>query len=202
MLSPSAHPSDPDIRPVKNHLRLRGRIILLAALAAASVPGRAADSVELLTFAIDSDAPAKVGDVTTKGTVTLRWEKAVVPFTIEVKDVVGSTMTRLKAYIAADTKDPQRYLNAANYAKTNKQTEQATAWFNEALKANDASVASKETFQNLQRKATILINLNRSADALVAAERAIVVAKADPSVTKAQIDALEKRIADIKAGKQ
>lgn len=158
-------------------------------------------STELLTFDIDADIPAKVGDVTTKGTVALRWDKTRVPFTVEVKDVVGSTITRLKAYIAADPKDPQRYMNAAGYARNNKLTDQATAWVEEALKVNEALVTSKESFQNLQRKASILLSLNRGADALVAAERAVVVGKADSTVTKAQIEALEKRIAEIKAGK-
>ena len=159
-------------------------------------------STELLTYDIDADIPAKVGDVTTKGTVSLRWEKVRVPFTIEVKDVVGSTITRLKAYVtAAKPDDAGPRINAANYAKANKQTEQANAWFGEALTITDAQIATKETFQNLQRKATILLGLGRRPDALVAAERAVVVGKADPNVKSEDIAALEKRIADIKAGK-
>ncbi len=161
------------------------------------------EKVQLLTYTIDADAPAKVGDVTSRATVTLSWEKARVPFTVEVKDVVGSTITRLKAYVAAaKADDPGPRINAANYARDNKQAEQAKAWYEEALKLNDAMIATKETFQNLQRKATILLGLGRAADALVAAERAVVVGKADTTITKAQIEALEKRIADIKAGKQ
>lgn len=167
-----------------------------------SKPETLSTSTELLTFEIDPDIPAKVGDVTTKGTVSLRWEKIRVPFIVEVKDVVGSTITRLKAYVAAaKPEDPGPRINAGNYAKANKQTEQANAWFEEALKVNDALIATKETFQNLQRKATILLNLGRGADALVAAERAVLVGKADPSIKATDIAALEKRIADIKAGK-
>lgn len=153
-------------------------------------------NMELLTYYFDP-----VGADT--ATVHLRWEKMDVPFTVKVKDVVGSTITRLKAYVAAaKADDPGPRINAGNYAKANKQTELANAWFEEALKLNDAMIATKETFQNLQRKATILLNLGRGADSLAAAERAIVVGKADPAITKAQIEALEKRIADIKAGKQ
>lgn len=153
-------------------------------------------NMELLTYYFDP-----VGADT--ATVHLRWEKMDVPFTVKVKDVVGSTITRLKAYVAAaKAEDPGPRINAANYAKANKQAEQANAWFEEALKLNDAMIATKETFQNLQRKATILLGLGRGADALAAAERAVVVGKADTTVTKAQIEALEKRIADIKAGKQ
>jgi len=135
-------------------------------------------------------------------TVHLRWEKMDVPFTVKVKDVVGSTITRLKAYVAAaKPEDPGPRINAANYARDNKRTEEAKSWYEEALRLNDAMIATKETFQNLQRKATILLGLGRGADALAAAERALVVGKADTTITKAQIEALEKRIADIKAGK-
>ena len=121
-----------------------------------------------------------------------------VPFTVKVKDVVAATMGHLRAYVAAaKSDDPGPRINAGNYAKANKQNEQATAWFEEALKINDAMIATKETFQNLQRKATILLALGRNQDALVAAERAVVLGKAAGTDTSA----LEKRIADIKAGK-
>ncbi|MBK6749854.1 MAG: DUF2911 domain-containing protein [Acidobacteria bacterium] len=154
-----------------------------------------ADNKELLTFGFEN-----VGEKT--ATLYLRWEKVKVPFTIEVKDVVGSTMTRLKAYVAAaKSDDPGPRINAGNYAKANKQIEQANAWFEEALRINETMVGIKETFQNLQRKATILLNLGRSADALAAAERAVVVGKADPTINATDIATLEKRIADIKAGK-
>lgn len=132
----------------------------------------------------------------------LRWEKVKVPFTVEVKDVVGSTMARLKAFVAAaKPDDPAPRMSAGAYAKANKMTEQANAWYEDALKINDGMITTKETFQNLQRKATILLSLGRNADALTAAERALVLGKADTTVTKTQLDALEKRIADIKAGK-
>jgi hypothetical protein len=122
-----------------------------------------------------------------------------VPFTVKVKDVVGSTMTRLRSYVAAaKADDPGPYMNAAGYAKSVKLNDDATAWFNEALKRTDSQIAQKETMQNLGRKATILLNLNRPMDALAAAERAIVVGKA----AGADTSAIEKRIADIKAGKQ
>lgn len=162
-----------------------------------------AASTELLTFDIDPEVPAKLGDVASKGSVVLRWEKLRLPFTVEVKDMVGSTLTRLAAFVAASKPDdPGPRISAGNYAKANKRTEQANAWFEEALKLNDAMIAKKETFQNLQRKATILLNLGRNSDALAAAERAVTVGKADANVKPADIAAMEKRIADIKAGKQ
>ena len=155
-----------------------------------------AESKELLTFGFEN-----VGEKS--ATAYLRWEKVKVPFTVEIKDVVASTMTRLKAYVAAaKADDPQAPLNAANYAKTNMRTAEATAWFAQALKINDDLIKVKETFQNQNRKATILLALGRMQESLAAAERTLVVGKADSTVTKAQIDAVEKRIADIKAGKQ
>ncbi len=166
------------------------------ALRVKTKPQWVSESKELLYFGIDNLTE-------NAGTVYVRWEKVKVPFTVEVKDVVGSTMTRLKAYVAAaKADDPGPRINAANYARDAKQADQAKAWYEEALKLNDAMIATKETFQNLQRKATILLSLGRGAESLAAAERAVVVGKADTTVTKAQIEALEKRIADIKAGKQ
>lgn len=152
-------------------------------------------NMELLTFYFDP-----VTEDT--ATVHLRWEKMDVPFNVKVKDVVGSTITRLKAYVAAARPDdPGPRINAGNYAKANNKPEQANAWFDEALKLNDAMIATKETFQNLQRKASILLNLGKNPEALAAAERAVVVGKADPNIKATDIAALEKRIADIKAGK-
>lgn len=152
------------------------------------------DSSELLTYGI---TPVTA----TSAKVSLRWEKIKVPFTVEVKDVVASTMTRLKAYVAAakpDDAGPR--INAGLYAKANKQPDQAAAWFEEALKINDAQIAKMETFQNLQRKATILLNLDRKADAIAAAERAVTVGKT-AGVQASDIEALEKRIGDMKTGK-
>lgn len=160
-----------------------------------------ADNAELLTYWIDPEVSGADSAATTKATVNLRWEKVRVPFTIEIKDTVGATMTRLKAFVAgAKPDDPGPYVSAANYAKANKQAD-AKAWFEEALKRNDAQIATKETFQNLNRKANILLQLDRKPEALTAAERAVVVGKADPA-NKTAVEQLEKRIADIKAGKQ
>src|SRR5688572_9047372 len=77
------------------------------------------DSQELLTYNIDpiTDTSARVN---------LRWEKVRVPFTVEVKDVVGATMAKLRTYVAgAKPDDPSPAFNAANYAKTNKLTDDA-----------------------------------------------------------------------------
>lgn len=149
------------------------------------------DNTEFLAYRIEptSDSAA---------TVNLRWEKLRVPFTVEVKDVVGTTMSRLATYVAsAKSDDPGPALNAANYAKANKQSEAATKWYDASLKASDEQVKAKPNFANLGRRANILVAAGKMQEALAAAEQAVVAGKAENADTKA----LEKRIADMKAGK-
>lgn len=146
---------------------------------------------ELLTFGID----APEGDT---ATVTLQWEKLSVPFTVKVKDVVGSTMARLKTFVADSKADEwQRYFSAAMYAKQNKRDADATAWFAAADKAVDAAIASKPTFANYRAKSNILFNAGRPQPALAATEKAIELGKAE----KQDVAALEKRATDLKAAK-
>ena len=154
-----------------------------------------ADSAELLTYSIDAS-----GDKA--AVVTLRWEKVAVPFKVEVRDVVGSTMNRLKAYVADGKADEwQRPLNAAMYAKTNKLTDDATKWFDQSLKAIESQIAAKPTFANYRARSTILFNAGRTQEAIAATEKAVEVGKAEKA-DSAQVAALEKRIADLKAAKQ
>ena len=161
------------------------------ALRVKSKPTWVADSEELVTFTID----APEGDT---ATVNLRWEKLSVPFTVKVKDVVGSTMTRLSAFTAESKADEwQRYFSAANYAKQNKRDADAAKWYDAAHKAVDAAIAGKPTFANYRAKSNILFNAGKSADALAATEKAITLGKAE----KADVASLEKRASDLKAAK-
>ena len=146
---------------------------------------------ELLTFGID----APEGDT---ATVSLHWEKLSVPFTVKVKDVVGSTMARLKTFAGASKADEwQRYFSAAMYAKQNKRDAEATEWFAAADKAVDAAITSKPTFANYRAKSNILFNAGRTQPALAATEKAIELGKAE----KQDVAALEKRASDLKAAK-
>jgi hypothetical protein len=148
-------------------------------------------NMELLTYFFDP-----VGE--TSATVNLRWEKMRVPFTVEVKDVAGSTMARLRSYLAgAAPDDAGPYINAASYARSVKLNDDANKWFEEALKRTDAKIAAKESFQDLTRRSSILLQLGRTQDAIAAAERAVVVGKAAGTDTSQ----VEKRISDLKAGK-
>lgn len=165
--------------PAKDALRVKAK------------PQITSDSQEFLTYYIDANAEDTA-------TVNLRWERVSVPFTVKVKDVVGSTMTRLRAYAAAAKPDDwQAPLNAAGYAKANKLTDDAGKWYSQALAAIDQQIKAKPNFQNMSRRASILVNAGRMQEALAAAEKAVEVGKAE----KADTSALEKRIADIKAGK-
>ncbi len=162
------------------------------ALRVKTKPQWVADSKELLTYGFD-----EVGEKS--ASAYLRWEKVKVPFAVEVKDVVGSTMTRLRAYVAgAKSDDPGPAFNAANYAKANKQNDDAIKWFDMAVKASDELIKAKPTFANYRQRSNIFFAAGRMPEALAAAEKAVEVGKAE----KADTAALEKRIADIKAGKQ
>ncbi|MGQ0543099.1 MAG: DUF2911 domain-containing protein [Blastocatellia bacterium] len=128
----------------------------------------------------------------------IKWEKISVPFTIEVKDVAATTLAKARVAVAAAKADDwQTPFQAANYAKTNKATADAEKWYEQSLKAIDELIKVKENFQNLSRKATILLGAGKKDEGLAVAEKAVVVGKAE----KADTAPLEKRIADIKAGK-
>ncbi len=164
------------------------------ALRVKTKPQSVSESAELLTYGFE-----KVGD--RSATLFLQWEKVKVPFTVEVKDVVGSTMQRLRSYVAAaDASDPVPLINAANYAKANKQAEQAAVWFTAALKLVDQQIAAKPSFAALTRKGNILIGLDRTADAIAVFETAVERGKLD-GVNAADVAALEKRIASLKTEK-
>jgi len=151
-----------------------------------------AESQEFLTYSFDNVADNSAN-------VVLRWEKVAVPFKVEVKDVVGSTMKRLSAYVSEAKPDEfSRAYNAAMYAKSVKLNDDAARWFDQALKAADVAIAAKPTFVNYRAKSAILFNAGRSQEAIAATEKAIEVGKAE----KADVSALEKRVADLKAAKQ
>jgi hypothetical protein len=148
------------------------------------------DSQELLGYSFDP-----VGD--NAATVNIRWEKVRVPFNVQV-DVVSTTLTKARKAVADAKPDDWRTpFQAAGYAKQNNSMADASAFLDAALKAVDASIAAKPTFQNLVGKTNILLNAGKRDEALVIADKAIAQGKAD----KADTAAFEKRIADVKAGK-
>ncbi|HEV7473254.1 MAG TPA: DUF2911 domain-containing protein [Pyrinomonadaceae bacterium] len=131
----------------------------------------------------------------TSAQVNIRWEKVRVPFTVEVKDVQGLTMTKLRAAVAAAKPDDfQTRAQAASYALQNKvSVEEAMGWL-------DQSIKIKETFGNVGLKARVLAEQGKTAEAIAAGERAIQIGK-DAKLNPTAIANMEKLVAEWKAKK-
>lgn len=122
--------------------------------------------------------------------VILRWEKVSVPFTVEVPDVEAVWRAKVDKMMAASPTDWNIPFQVAGALGGDRKWDEALTWI-------DKSIALQETFENLQRKANILFNAGRKEEAFKVADQAITRGKADKKDTKA----LEKRVADTKAGK-
>ncbi|HMQ02632.1 MAG TPA: DUF2911 domain-containing protein [Pyrinomonadaceae bacterium] len=166
--------------PAKDVLRVKAK------------PVAAAEHREWMDFSLDPDKDNTL-------TAAIRWEKVRVPFTIEVKDVVATTLARARESVAsAKSDDWQTPFQAANYAKANKSPEEAAKWYEKALSAINENLKTRENFQNLTRKVNILFNAGKTDEAIAVGEKAIAAGKAE----KADTAALERRIAEAKAAKQ
>src|SRR5947209_1881459 len=100
--------------------------------------------------------------------VNIRWEHALVPFTVEVKDVKALTLEKARAAVASAKPDDWRTpLQAANYAfNNNVATDEAMQWL-------DKSIKTKETYANIYAKARALAGQGKTADAVALGEKAI-----------------------------
>jgi hypothetical protein len=146
-------------------------------------PQRAKENQEWLLYSIPSVTP-------NSAQVLIRWEKVVVPFTVEVPDVNAVMMKKINDAVAANPSDWNIPLAVANqYAGDDK--------WDEALRWADRSIQVKETFQNLATKSRLLYLAGRKDEAFALAEKAIERGKAD----KVDTTRFEKRLADMKAGK-
>jgi hypothetical protein len=153
------------------------------ALRVKAKPEWAAESQEVLGYQI----PAATANT---ARVALRWEKIVVPFTVEVPNQDALVRSKIDAAVAAAPADWHVTMEVASAYANDDKTEEALAWAERSIKV-------KETFQNLRLKAMLLLNMNKKDEAVAVAERAIVRGKADGEDTTR----FEKRLADIKAGK-
>jgi hypothetical protein len=146
-------------------------------------PQMAADNQEWLAYSIPSVTP-------NSAQVVLRWEKVVVPFTVEVPDVNSLMLKKINDAVAANPTDWKIPLAVANqFANDDK--------WDEALRWADQSIKVKETFQNLASKAQYLFLSGKKDEAFALADKAIERGKAD----KVDTTRFEKRLADMKAGK-
>jgi hypothetical protein len=134
----------------------------------------------------------------TSARVNIRWEKIVVPFTVEVKNVKALAVEKMRAAVANAKPDDWRTpLQAANYVFTN---EDLSANNEEALQWLEKSIKTKETFGNLYTKSRVLGKMGKASEAVATAEKALQMAKAPNSgVDPVTIADLEKRMGEWKA---
>jgi hypothetical protein len=160
------------------------------ALRVKAKPQMMSESQEWLSFAIDplSDKSAQV---------SLRWEKVSVPFTVEIKDVNALAFQKAREAVAAAKPDDwQTPLQAAAFAVQNKlDLEQAMLWADQALKA-------RENFNTLNVKARVLAAQGKTAEAIAAGEKALMVGKAaTPAVNPQALANFEKLVGEWKSKK-
>jgi len=141
------------------------------------------DSQEMLSYEI----PA-VGVNTAQ--VILRWEKAAVPFTVEVPNQDSLVRSKIDALVAANPSDWQIPLAVANAYFNDDKFADAMVWVEKSIKV-------KETFQNLRTKANLLFNMGKKTEAIAVAEQAVARGKAEGTDTTR----FEKFLADLKSGK-
>jgi hypothetical protein len=126
--------------------------------------------------------------------ISVRWEKIVVPFTVEVKDVMGLAVTKARAAVAAaKPEDWNIRLQAANFALGNQDkaiVAEGEGWLDQSIKV-------KETYQNLSRKARLLASQGKTQDAIIIGDKALALGKA----AKANTSGLEKDLGEWKAKK-
>ena len=141
------------------------------------------------TMSIDFD-----GVSPTATEVTIAWEKMRVPFTVDVGDVSGRTLTQIRAAIQNRKADNIRPLNqGANFvlaSKIKNNYQEAIGWLDESLKV-------REAFETLNAKARLLAESGKRDEAIATAEKAIQVGKA--AAPAADTSDLEKLLANWKA---
>jgi hypothetical protein len=150
------------------------------------------DMTEALNYEFETVSP-------TSTKVVLRWEKLRVPFTVEVGDVNGRVLAKLKDAAAnAKADDFRAPATAASFVYNNKMT----ASYADAMTWLDKSVAIKETFGNARLKALLAAEMGNTKDAITWGEKALAIAKAStPPITGPAVDDLTKSVADWKAKK-
>lgn len=136
-------------------------------------------------------------DVTPRASkVVLRWEKIAVPFTIDIGDIQGRSLTLIREAIKNRPADGVAPLNqGANYVFTFRikdNYEEAIGWL-------DTSLGVRQAFGALVTKARLLAEMGKKADAIATGEKAIAFGKAaTPAANTADI---ERFVAEWKAAK-
>ena len=141
------------------------------------------DSQEQLSYEIASVAA-------NSAQVILRWEKAAVPFTVEVPNQDTLVRSKIDALVAANPTDWQIPFAVASAYFNDDKLEDGMVWV-------DKSIKIKETFQNLRTKASLLFSMGKKPEAITVGEQAVARGKAEGADTAR----FEKFLADLKAGK-
>jgi hypothetical protein len=126
-------------------------------------------------------------------TVELAWEKVRVGFTIGT-DTTNQAMADIRQELSGDVKEWNVPYNAANFAFNASGDHRG-----DAMKWIDQSIAVKETFFNLRLKAQMLAKDGKKKEAVAVGEKALAAGKDDKNAAT-EIPALEKQIAEWKAG--
>lgn len=141
---------------------------------------QAAEMVETLQIGFPS-----IGS--TSAVLAIEWDKVRVPVTVGVD--VDAKMR--KSIAAADTASWQAPMMAARYWFDQKANRE------EAWKLLEKSIATNRNYVNVSRKARVLADEGKVAEAVKAGEEALALAKADPA--KPNVSAFEKTVGEWKA---
>ncbi len=104
----------------------------------------------------------------TTADVQIRWEKMVVPFTIDIGDMNSRLVDGIRSDMAGTP------LQLANFVIGQK----VTSKYDETLNLLNAAISSRETMPNLWAKARLLAEMGRFKEAVEAGEKAVAIGKA------------------------
>jgi hypothetical protein len=148
-----------------------------------TVKPQAAEHVEWLQFTFDATSPSETE-------LALRWEKLRVPVRISV-DVTAKVLRDCRAAVAAAAADDWRTpYRAATWCLENGQApDETAAWSAKAL-------GLKENFQTLSLAARLAAKAGRTQEAVAQMTKAVELGKADKGLVPAQIEPMEKLLAE------
>ncbi|HNU07220.1 MAG TPA: DUF2911 domain-containing protein [Pyrinomonadaceae bacterium] len=111
----------------------------------------------------------------TTADVQIRWDKMVVPFTIDIGDMNARLVETARREMAGSP------LQLANYVIGQK----VTSKYSEVLALLDSAISSRETMANLWAKARLLAEMGRQNEAIATGEKAVAAGKAATQDTAA-----------------
>lgn len=133
-----------------------------------SIKPEKADFRESLSYSFEDITP-------TTAKAYLRWENIALPFTIDIGDLHGRLLGKLRESIKTRKADDERpLLQAAGYVANFGLKDN----YDEALGWLETSIKKKETYNNLSIKARILADSGKRSEAITIGEKAIALGRA------------------------